>query len=97
MPDQQIIQFIVGALIKILIIFTFLQVLLMLLAYGERRILGFIQMRLGPNRVGPFGILQSLADGIKFIFKEDIIPTQVNKWLYILAPVVSLIPAFMAM
>ncbi|HWQ34523.1 MAG TPA: NADH-quinone oxidoreductase subunit NuoH [Blastocatellia bacterium] len=96
MPDLQLIQFVLGALIKIIVIFLFLQVLLMLLAYGERRILGFIQMRLGPNRVGPFGLLQSLADGIKFIFKEDIIPAHVNKWLYILAPIVSLIPAFMA-
>ncbi len=97
MPDQQIIQFLVGSLIKILVIFVFLQVLLMMLAYGERRILGFIQMRLGPNRTGPFGLLQSLADGLKFIFKEDIIPTQVNRGLYILAPAVVTIPAFMAL
>ena len=96
MPDQQLIQFILGSLIKIVIIFTLLQVLLMLLAYGERRILGFIQMRLGPNRVGPFGLLQSLADGIKFIFKEDIIPMHVSKSLYILAPIIALIPTMMA-
>jgi NADH-quinone oxidoreductase subunit H len=95
MPDQETLLFMLGALIKILVIFVLLQVLLMMLAYGERRILGFIQMRLGPNRVGPFGLLQSLADGIKFIFKEDIIPTHVNKGLYIIAPIVTLIPAFM--
>ncbi|HZS03704.1 MAG TPA: NADH-quinone oxidoreductase subunit NuoH [Blastocatellia bacterium] len=97
MPDQQIIQFIVGALIKIVIIFTLLQVLLILMVWAERRLLAVIQMRLGPNRVGPFGLLQSLADGLKFIFKEDIIPLHVNRWLYIMAPAVGLVTAFMAM
>lgn len=96
MPDQQTIQFIVGALLKIVVIFTLLQVLLIVLVWAERRLLAIIQLRLGPNRVGPFGLLQSLADGLKFIFKEDIIPLHVNKWLYIFAPVVALIPAFMA-
>ncbi len=61
----------------------------------ERRVLGFIQKRLGPNRVGPFGLLQPLADGIKFIFKEDVIPNDVSRFLYILAPTVALIPALM--
>jgi NADH-quinone oxidoreductase subunit H len=95
--DQQTLQFIIGTLIKILIIFGFLQVLLIVLVWAERRLLALLQLRLGPNRVGPFGLLQSLADGLKFIFKEDIIPTHVNKWLYIAAPIVGLIPAFMAM
>jgi NADH-quinone oxidoreductase subunit H len=65
------------------------------LTYMERRVLGFIQKRLGPNRVGPFGLLQPLADGIKFIFKEDVIPNDVSRFLYILAPTVALIPALM--
>jgi NADH-quinone oxidoreductase subunit H len=95
--DQQTLQFIIGTLIKILIIFGFLQVLLIVLVWAERRLLALLQLRLGPNRVGPFGLLQSLADGLKFIFKEDISPTHVNKWLYIAAPIVGLIPAFMAM
>jgi NADH-quinone oxidoreductase subunit H len=65
------------------------------LTYMERRVLAFIQIRLGPNRVGPFGLLQPLADGIKFIFKEDVIPNDVTKFLYILAPMVALVPALM--
>jgi NADH-quinone oxidoreductase subunit H len=65
------------------------------LTYMERRVLGFIQLRLGPNRVGPFGLLQPLADGIKFIFKEDVIPNDVSRFLYVLAPTLALIPALM--
>jgi NADH-quinone oxidoreductase subunit H len=65
------------------------------LSWFERRLLAFIQIRLGPNRVGPFGLLQPAADGIKFIFKEDIIPNDVSKFLYILAPVLALVPALM--
>jgi NADH-quinone oxidoreductase subunit H len=55
-----------------------------------------VQMRPGPNRVGPAGLLQPLADGLKFLFKEDIIPANANVMIYVLAPVISLIPAFMA-
>jgi len=65
------------------------------LTYMERRVLAFIQVRLGPNRVGPFGLLQPLADGIKFIFKEDVIPNDVTRFIYILAPITALIPALM--
>lgn len=65
------------------------------LTYMERRVLAFIQVRLGPNRVGPFGLLQPLADGIKFIFKEDVIPNDVTRFIYILAPITALVPALM--
>jgi NADH-quinone oxidoreductase subunit H len=65
------------------------------MTYMERRVLAFIQSRLGPNRVGPFGLLQPLADGIKFIFKEDVIPNDVTKAIYIAAPLVALVPALM--
>jgi NADH-quinone oxidoreductase subunit H len=61
----------------------------------ERRLLAVIQKRLGPNRVGPFGLLQPAADGLKFIFKEDIIPHDVNKFIYVIAPMVALVPALM--
>jgi NADH-quinone oxidoreductase subunit H len=66
----------------------------------ERKVMAWIQMRVGPNRVGLgkfrlWGLMQPLADGLKMIFKEDIIPLQANRWLYVLAPALSLIPALM--
>lgn len=63
------------------------------LVYVERRMSAFIQDRVGPNRVGPLGLLQPVADALKFIFKEDIVPPHTNKWLYILAPAFAAIPA----
>lgn len=85
--------FIIESLIKILLVFgaTMLGVLVMILA--ERRLSAFIQDRLGPNRVGPGGILQPLADGLKFLFKEDIIPAHVDKVIYVAAPALILVPA----
>jgi len=62
----------------------------------ERRMLAFVQMRPGPNRVGPFGLLQPLADGLKFLFKEQTMPGGANVLLYYLAPVISLIPAMLS-
>jgi NADH-quinone oxidoreductase subunit H len=82
--------------IKIGVVFFILMTTLAYVVLLERRLLGFIQMRLGPNRVGPFGIWQPLADGIKFFFKEDIIPTDAEKTLYVMAPIVALVPALMS-
>jgi NADH-quinone oxidoreductase subunit H len=84
------------SLIKALAIFVFLVVMTLLTIWAERRVVAFMQMRLGPNRVGPFGLLQSLADGIKLAFKEDIIPKAADKPVYILAPVIATIPAFLS-
>ena len=64
-----------------------------IMTWLERRISAFIQDRLGPNRVGPQGLLQPIADLMKFIWKEDMVPGHVNKALYIIAPVLSLVPA----
>jgi NADH-quinone oxidoreductase subunit H len=83
-------------LIKALVIFIFLVVTVLLLIWAERRIIAFMQMRVGPNRVGPFGILQTLADGIKLALKEDIIPKGADRAVFILAPVISVVPALMA-
>ncbi|HUP64659.1 MAG TPA: NADH-quinone oxidoreductase subunit NuoH [Thermoanaerobaculia bacterium] len=63
------------------------------MVWVERRGSALIQDRPGPNRVGPFGLLQSLADALKFILKEDVLPAQAHRWLYTLAPVFGLIPA----
>src|SRR5947209_1889442 len=66
------------------------------LIYVERKIAAWVQDRLGPNRVGPFGLLQPLADGLKFLFKEDIIPDRVDKLLYLLAPALAVMTALLA-
>ncbi|QVQ50992.1 NADH-quinone oxidoreductase subunit NuoH [Spiractinospora alimapuensis] len=82
---------------KALAIFVFCILAALLLIWAERRVLGRMQRRPGPNRHGPFGLLQTLADGIKLALKEDLVPTKVNKVIYILAPVIAMIPAFMAL
>jgi NADH-quinone oxidoreductase subunit H len=89
------IPFIIESLIKIAIVFVIGLLSPVSMNWVERRALALMQNRLGPNRVGPFGLLQSIADGVKFLFKEDIIPLSVNKALYILAPILAVIPAFM--
>jgi NADH-quinone oxidoreductase subunit H len=62
----------------------------------ERRLMAFVQMRPGPNRVGPFGLLQPIADGLKFLFKEQVVPTNANVLLYYLAPIASMVPALLS-
>lgn len=91
------VQWLIEASIKMVLIWFFCTLLVAYSVYAERRVLAVIQNRLGPNRVGPFGLLQPFADLLKFIFKEDLVPLAVNKWLYILAPAVALIPAMMVM
>ncbi len=81
---------------KALAIFVFLMLNVLLAILFERKILGWMQLRPGPNRVGPWGALQSLADGIKLALKESITPGGVDKFVYFAAPVISVIPAFTA-
>src|SRR5215204_1670534 len=76
------------------------QGVLMIVAYtvlAERKVLGWIQGRIGPNRVGPWGILQPFADLLKFIFKEDLVPDKSTKFIYFLAPLVAVTCAMMPM
>jgi NADH-quinone oxidoreductase subunit H len=83
-------------LAKALVIFVFLVVTVLLSMWVERRVIGRMQLRIGPNRAGPFGLLQGLADGVKLALKEDIVPSQVDKAVFWLAPVVSAVPAFIS-
>jgi NADH-quinone oxidoreductase subunit H len=82
-------------LLKIVIVFGAVMNVVGLLSWVERKMMARVQMRPGPTRVGPFGLLQPLADGIKFLYKEEVIPTNANVFLYLAAPVVSLVPAFL--
>jgi NADH-quinone oxidoreductase subunit H len=82
---------------KLLIIFLFMVQMVPLLVWLERRGSAFIQNRYGPNRVGPLGLLQLLADAVKFIFKEEFVPGRATAFLYYAAPVAALIPAALAL
>ncbi len=81
---------------KIVVVFVFLVVMTLFAIWYERRVVARMQVRLGPNRVGPFGLLQSLADGLKLAFKEDIMPKLADKVVYFFAPVISTVCAFTA-
>ncbi len=83
-------------IIKALFIFVFLLVMTLFAIWAERRVIGRMQQRPGPNRAGKFGLLQSLMDGIKLALKEDIVPRRVDKLLFWLAPAIAMIPAFVS-
>ena len=83
-------------LIKVVGVFVFLVVMTLFSIVFERKVVGRMQNRIGPNRVGPWGTLQALADGMKLAFKEEIIPTLADKPVYWIAPVLSATPAFLA-
>jgi NADH-quinone oxidoreductase subunit H len=80
-------------LILIVVILLATLVIALYLTFGERKIAAFFQDRLGPNRVGPFGLFQPFADGGKLLFKEEIIPKNAEKWLFILGPGIAMIVA----
>jgi len=82
--------------LKVVVIFVFLLLMALFLIWAERRVIGRMQQRPGPNRAGPFGILQSLMDGLKLPLKEDIVPRGVDKLLFWLAPAIAVIPAFIS-
>ncbi len=82
-------------ILKVLVAFVVLMVSVLLMIWFERKIISDMQNRIGPNRAGPWGILQTLADGIKLFFKEDLIPERSDRFVFKLAPYLSTIPAFL--
>jgi NADH-quinone oxidoreductase subunit H len=82
-------------IIKVLVVFAALMVSVMLMIWFERKVISDMQSRIGPNRAGPFGIAQTLADGIKLFFKEDLLPDRSDRIVFKLAPYLTIIPAFL--
>jgi len=87
------IPFVLATVVKIVIVFNILLLVVAYMTYVERKVLGHIQVRLGPMHVGFHGLLQPIADGIKLMFKEDVIPREANRWVFVAAPMMTLIPA----
>ncbi|MFZ2227549.1 MAG: NADH-quinone oxidoreductase subunit NuoH [Candidatus Nanopelagicaceae bacterium] len=83
-------------LVKGLLVFIISVLMVLVAIWGERRIVARMQMRLGPNRVGPFGLVQGLADGVKLALKEDLIPAAADKIVFIIAPIISATTCFMS-
>ena len=84
---------VVTAFIKAFVIVNVLLVIFAYMTLTERKVMGRMQVRYGPNRVGPFGLLQPIADGIKLALKEDVTPSQANVWVHTVAPIMALVPA----
>jgi len=94
MPDP-ILQFLVIPLVKIAVILAILLLVVAYLSFFERKVLAYLQVRIGPNRVGPRGWLQPIADGLKLFVKEDLVPAGAEKFVFMLAPSLLLVPALL--
>jgi NADH-quinone oxidoreductase subunit H len=92
--NKALLTYLIWPLVKFIIAFVIVQAIVAAMNWVERRLLGLFQARLGPNRVGPWGLLQIIADPIKFLLKEDIVPARSEKIAYFLGPVLPLLPAF---
>ena len=84
----------VWALVRILVVSVVILLCVAYLILWERKLIGWMHVRLGPNRVGPMGLLQPIADVLKLLLKEVIQPTQASRWIYLIAPIMTVVPAF---
>src|SRR5437667_5642230 len=92
--NPALMKYLIWPLAKFLVAFIIVQVIVAAMNWIERRLLGFMQARLGPNRVGPKGLLQIIADPVKMLLKEDIVPANAEKVAYYLGPMLPLLPTF---
>ena len=92
----EVLQTVIYSLIKIILIVAPLMLTVAYYTLAERKVIGYMQVRIGPNRVGPRGLLQPIADALKLMFKEIILPTKANRYLFIIAPILSIAPALAA-
>jgi NADH-quinone oxidoreductase subunit H len=90
---MELIYFLIEIIVKVVVVFAVLMGVVAYLTLAERKILGRIQVRYGPNRVGPFGLFQPIADGIKAFFKEDVVPARADQTLFVIAPMISITAA----
>ena len=95
MVDQLIHQLLIPFLYIVAIVLPLI-IAVAMFVYWERKVIGWMHVRLGPNKIGPFGLLQAFADVVKLLIKEVILPTNANKFLYYLAPLLALVPALAA-
>ncbi|PWI57985.1 NADH-quinone oxidoreductase subunit NuoH [Sulfoacidibacillus thermotolerans] len=86
-----------GMLIGAVIVLFLVLFIVMYTIYFERKVIGWMQNRIGPNRVGPFGLLQSAADVFKLLLKEDIIPANADRPMFLIAPIIAFVPSFMVL
>ncbi len=87
---------VVWTLLKIIVIVAPLMLSVAYLTWAERKVIGYMQVRIGPNRVGPWGLIQPIADGLKLLLKEIIVPSGANKGIFIIAPMLAIAPALAA-
>ena len=90
---MELVYFFIEVVVKSIVVFACLMLTVAYLTYAERKILGHVQVRCGPNRAGPFGLLQPFADGIKAFFKEDLIPGRADKVCFVIAPMIVIVSA----
>jgi len=87
----------IWTLVKIIAIVAPMMIAVAYLTYAERKVIGYMQVRIGPNRVGPIGLLQPIADGIKLLTKEDFIPDKADRWIFFFAPYIAVASAFIVL